>query len=93
MAKLCCMDTGSFIIQIKTQYFSKNIADDTEKRFDTSKYKVDRPLYIGKNKKVIEFMKEELGEIIIKEFVGVEAKPYSYLADDDKNVKKAKWTT
>ena len=38
------MDTGSFIIQIKTEDFYKDIADDVKNRFDTSNYKVDRPL-------------------------------------------------
>ena len=43
-AKLCYMDTGSFIIHIKTEDFYKDIADDVKNRFDTSNYKVDRPL-------------------------------------------------
>ena len=30
-AKLCYMDTYSFIIHIKTKYFYKDIADDVEK--------------------------------------------------------------
>ena len=45
--KLCYMDTDSFIMNIKTEYFYKDIADDVEKRFDTSDYEVDRPLPIG----------------------------------------------
>ena len=49
-AKLCYMDTDSFIIYIKTEDFYKDIADDIEKRFDTSDYKVDRHLPTGKNK-------------------------------------------
>ena len=27
-AKLCCMDTDSFIIYVKTKYFYENIAND-----------------------------------------------------------------
>ena len=34
--KLCYMDTDSFIMHIKTEDFYKDIADDVEKRFDTS---------------------------------------------------------
>ena len=34
--KFCYMDTDSFIMHIKTEDFYKNIADDVEKRFDTS---------------------------------------------------------
>ena len=36
--KLCYMDTDSFIMHIKTEDFYKDIADDVEKRFDTSNY-------------------------------------------------------
>ena len=49
--KLCYMDTDSFTMHIKTEDFFKDIADDVEKRFDTSNYKCDRPLLKGKNKK------------------------------------------
>ena len=48
--KLCYMDTDSFIMDIKTEDFYKDIAYNVEKRFDTSNYVVDRPLPIGKNK-------------------------------------------
>ena len=37
-------------------------------------------------------MKDELGGKIITESVSVRARTYSYLKDDDKNVKKAKGT-
>ena len=50
--KLCYMDTDSFIIHIKTEDFYEDIANDVEKRFDTSNYEVNRPLPTGKNKKV-----------------------------------------
>ena len=43
-------------------------------------------------KKVIGSMKDELGGKIITESVSVRARTYSYLKDDDKNVKKAKGT-
>ena len=48
--KLCYMDTDSFIMNIKTNYFYKDIASDVENRFDTSNYEVNRPLPTGKNK-------------------------------------------
>ena len=47
--KLCYMDTDSFIMDIKTNDFYKNIANDVENRFDTSNYEVNRPLPMGKN--------------------------------------------
>ena len=47
-AKLCYMDTDSFIIHIKTEDLYEYIANDAEKRFDTSNYEVNRPLPKGK---------------------------------------------
>ena len=64
-AKLCYMDTDSFIVYIKTDDIYKDIAEDVETRFDTSNYELDRPLPKGKNKKVIGLMKDELGRKII----------------------------
>ena len=90
--KLCYMDTDSFVMNIKTNYFYKDIANDVEKRFDTSNYEVNRPLPIGKNKKVIDLMKDELGGKIITEFVILRPKTYSYLTDDGKEDKKAQRT-
>ena len=86
--KLCYMDADSFIMNIKTNDFYKDIANDVENRFDTSNYEINRPLPIGKNKKVIGLMKDELGGKIIAEFVTLRPKTYSYLTDD----KKAKGT-
>ena len=88
--KLCFIDTDSFIMHIKTEDFYKYIADDVEKRFDTSNYEVDRPLPTGKNKKVIGLKKDELGGKIMTEFVTLRPKTYSYLTDDCKKDKKAK---
>ena len=90
--KLCYTDTDSFIINIKTKDFYKDIANDVEDRFDTSNYEVNRPLPIGKNKKVIGLMKDESGGKIITEFAALRPKTYSYLTDDCKENKKAKGT-
>ena len=90
--KLCYMDTDSFVMNIKTEDFYKDIANDVEKRFDMSNYEIDRPLPTGKNKKVIGLMKDELGGKIIMEFVTLRPKTYSYLTDDGKEDKKAKGT-
>ena len=90
--KLCYMDTGSFIMSIKTNGFYKDITSDVENRFDTSNYEVNRPLPTGKNKKVIGLMKFELGGKIITEFVTLRPKTYSFLTDDGKEDKKAKGT-
>ena len=90
--KLCYIDTDSLIMHIKTEDFYKDIAEEVEKRFDTSNYEFDRPLPTGKNKKVIGLMKYELGGKIVTEFVALRPKTYSYLTDDCEEDKKAKGT-
>ena len=50
-AKLCYMDTNSFIVYIKTEDIYSDIAKDIETRFYTSNNELDRPLPKGKNKK------------------------------------------
>ena len=80
--KLLYMDTDSLVYDIKTEDFYKDIAEDVETRFDTSGYEPDRPLPIGKNKKVIGFMKDELGGKIMKEFISLRPKMYSYRVEE-----------
>ena len=82
--KLCDMDTDSFIKNIKTEDFYKDIANDVKKRFDMSDYEVNSPLPTGKNKNVISLMKDELGGKIIMEFITLRPKTYSYLKVDKK---------
>ena len=74
--KLCYMDTDSFIMHIKAEDFYKDIADDVEKRFDTSYYECDRLLPTGKNKKVIGLLKDELEGKIMTKFVALRPKTY-----------------
>ena len=90
--QLCYTDTDSFIINIKTNEFYKDIASDVENRFDTSNYEINRPLPMGKNKKVIGLMKDELGGKVITEFATLRPKTCSFLTDDGKEDKKAKGT-
>ena len=68
-AKLCYMDTDSFVIHIFTEDFFEDINNDVERWFDTSNYDKNdkRPLPIGKNKKVIGLFKGKLGGQIVKE--------------------------
>ena len=79
--KLCCMDMDSFIMNIKTNDFYEDIAND-----------VSRPLPTGKNKKIIGLMKDELGGKIVMEFITLRSKTYSFLTNDGKEDKKAKGT-
>ena len=87
--KLCYMDTDSSIMHIKTEDFYEDIADDIEKRFDTSSYECNRPLPKGKNKKIIGLMKDELGGKIMTKFAALRPKTYSYLTYDGNSDKKA----
>ena len=79
-----------FIICIKTDDIYKDIAEDVDTKFETLNYELDRPLPKRKKKKVIGLMKNELGGKIMKKFLGLRAKTYSYLIDDGSEDKKAK---
>ena len=82
--KLCYTDIDTYIINIKTKDFFKDIFNDVEKRFDTSNYDKNdkRPIIIGKNKKVPGLFKEELGGKIMIEVVALRPKAYACLDDD-----------
>ena len=43
-AKLCYMDTDSFIVHVKTDDIYKDIVEDVETRFDTSNFEIDHYL-------------------------------------------------
>ena len=75
--KLWYMDKDSLIYDIKMKDIYKDIAEDVEDRFDTSGY-CDRPLPVGKNKTVIRLIKDELGGEVMKEFISLCPKMYSY---------------
>ena len=84
--KLCYMDTDSLIYSIKTEDFYSDISPDVESRFDISGYpnQGSRPLPVGKSKKVIGLMKGELGGEIMKEFLSLRPKMYSYRVGNSK---------
>ena len=52
-AKLCYMDTDSFIVYVKANDIYKNNPEDADTRFDTLNFELNRPLPKGKNRKVI----------------------------------------
>ena len=80
--RLCYMDTDSFVLNVRTKDFYKDMSEDVKDRFDTSNFYCDRPLPIGVNKKVVGLMKDELGGGIITEFVALRPMAYSYRTDD-----------
>ena len=81
--KLCYIDTDSFIMRIKTEDFYKDISADVDKCFDTSNFdnNDNRPLEIGKNKKVLGIFKDEIGGKIMTKFCALRAKTHSFLID------------
>ena len=91
--QLCYMDTDSFVYEIETEDFYRDIAGDVDSRFNTSGYSKEdnRPLPIGKNKKVVGLMKEELSGKIMTEFVALRAKTYAYRTLDEEG-KRCKGT-
>ena len=91
-AKLCYMDTDNFIINIKTEDFYKDIADDAKKDLIHKIMKLIDHYQKEKNKKVTGLMKDELGGKIMTEFVALRPKTYSYLMDDANTEKKVKGT-
>ena len=62
------MNTDRFTIHIKSKDVYGDIADDVKKRLNTSNYTSKRRLPIGKSKKLIVLMKDELGGKIMTEF-------------------------
>ena len=75
--RLCYTDTDRFIMHIKTDDFYKDISVDVDKWFDTSNFDKNdnRPLEIGKNKKVLGKFKDELGgKIMTNKFCALRAK-------------------
>ena len=91
-AKLLFTDTDSFLYEIETEDFYKDIAGDVKNRFDTSEYKEGHPSGIptGINKKVLGMFKDEVKGKNIKEFVGLRAKLYSFIIEDGEENKKCK---
>ena len=84
-ARLCYMDTDSFVMNIKTEDFYKDIASDVERWFDTSNYdEKDKRLFPIGRKKVIVLFKGGLGGKIM-EFCALRAKAYSFLIDGYSN--------
>ena len=66
-ARLCYIDTKSFIFYIKTEDIYDNIAKDVKTRFDASNCELECHLK-EKNKKVIGSMKDESSGEIMAEF-------------------------
>lgn len=91
-AKLLFSDTDSLTYHIETHDLYQDMFDNKD-LFDFSDYKKNSPFYDETNKKVIGKFKDESLGIPIKEFVGLRAKCYSVLHDNDKQKNTAKGVT
>ena len=82
--RLCYTDTDSFIMHIKTDDFYKDISADVDKWFDTSNFNKNdnKPLEIGKHKKVLGKFKDEIGGKMMTKFCAPRAKTYSLLVEE-----------
>ena len=71
-------------MHIKTDDFYKDISADVDKWFNTSNFNKNdnRPLEIGKNKKILGKFKDEIGGKTMTKFVALRAKTYSFLIDE-----------
>ena len=87
--KVLYTDIDSLIYEIGTEDVFADIADDVVAMFDTSGFPKDHMscIPVGKNKNVIGKMKDEAGGKIMKEFVGLRSKLYSYVMDERKGEK------
>ena len=90
--KLLFSDTDSLMCEIQTEDFYNDISGDVWDRFDTSDYPENHPSGIptGINKKVLGMFKDETAGKIIKEFVGLRAKLYSYKMEEGEENKRCK---
>ena len=92
--KLCYMDADGFVFILKLKIFTKASLMTLKNGLThqtTAKMIIDCFRQVGmKNKNRL--FKDELGGKIMKEFVGLRAKTWAYLLDDDSEHKKAKGT-
>jgi len=78
-AKLLMNDIDSFMYEIKTEDFFKDISGDVREKFDTSNFPQNHPsgILTGLNKKVPGVFKDECGGESTTEFTGLRAKLYA----------------
>ena len=82
-------DTDSLMYKNKTEYVNEDFSKD-EEMFDFSNYSTGSKYYHDSNKLVVGEMKDEEPGVVIKEFVRLKPKMYSFFVDDSSEHKKAK---
>ena len=87
--KLLYTDTDSLVYEIKNDNIYYQCFKD-KRLFDFSGYPKNSVYYDSLNKKVLRKIKDELNGSKIVEFFGLKSKMYSLIAENDKEVNKAK---
>ena len=88
-SQLLFTDTDSLVYSIKVDNLYDDMYED-KNEFDFNGYLNNSPYYNVENKKKIGKMKDGMGGILIKEFVGLRAKMYFVLSPNLKEKKKTK---
>lgn len=88
--QLCYTDTDSYIYEIQTKDFYKDLKETFSEFMDFSDYPVNHFLHNSKYSKKLGYMKDELNGSIIDEFIGLKSKLYSIKISGnmEKNVAK-----
>ena len=87
-AQLCFTDTDSLLYRIETEDLFQDISGDVAENFDTSEFPSDHPKVLDgtikrMNKKVLGMMKDETCGKQIVDFVGLRAKCYSFVTEEN----------
>ena len=85
-SKLLFTDTDRLIYEIKTEDVYEDFSSNKE-MFDFSNYSTKSKYHDDTNKLVIGKMKDEIGGVVIEEFVGLKPKMYSFLVDNNERKK------
>ena len=88
-SKLLFTNTDSLIYEIKAEDVYEDFSSNKE-MFDFGNYSTKSKYYDDSNNLVTGKMKHETRGIAIEEFVRLKAKMYSFLVDDNTELKKAK---
>lgn len=80
------MGTHSFVYEIETEDFQRDVAKVTKTRFVTNGCSKDdnRPVLVGKTKNIISMTKDGISKKIITEFVTLRTRVYAYRKIDRK---------
>ena len=86
-SSLLFTDSDSFMYEIKTKDVYKGFSSNKE-MLDFSNYSTKSKYYNNSSELVVGQMKDETADVVIKEFVELKPKMYSYVVDNSSDHKK-----